>query len=90
MVENVTSQVQQGFGMWKKAWDDHVTRVNALFTEVNKLEQKNVEQFTNAVDEAAKMTRENLAYATQLASEWRKLSLEATKKAASFVTGSGS
>lgn len=89
MVEQITSQVQQGFGMWKKAWDDHVTRVNAIFGEVNKLEQKNAEQFTNAVDEVAKMTRENLAYATQLTSEWRKLSLETTKKAASFVSGQG-
>lgn len=85
MVENIASQVQQGFGMWKKAWEDHVSRVNAVVTEANKLEQKNVEQFTNAVDEVAKLTRENLAYATQLAAEWRKLSLEATKKAASFV-----
>ena len=85
MVENIASQVQQGFGMWKKAWEDHMSRVNAVMTEANKLEQKNVEQFTNAVDEVAKLTRENLAYATQLASEWRKLSLEATKKAASFV-----
>ena len=84
MVENVTSQVQQGFGVWKKAWEDHVSRVNAIVTEVNKVEQKNVEQFTNAVDEFAKLTRENLAYATQLAAEWRKLSLDATKKAATF------
>lgn len=84
MVENVTSQVQQGFGVWKKAWEDHVTRVNGIVAEVNKFEQKNAEQITNAVDEYAKLTRENLAYATQLAAEWRKLSLEATKKAASF------
>ena len=89
MVEQITSQVQHGFGMWKKAWDDHVARVNAIFGEVNKLEQKNAEQFTNAVDEVAKMTRENLAYATQLTSEWRKVSLETTKKAASFVSGQG-
>jgi len=82
MVENVTSQVQQGFGMWKKAWEDHVNRVSTIFTEVGKAEQKSVEQFTNAVDEVAKLTRENMAYATQLAGEWRKLSLEATKKAA--------
>ena len=86
MVDNVTSQVQQGFGMFKKAWEDHVTRVSGIVTEVNKLEQKNTEQFTNAVDEVAKLTRENLAYATQLAAEWRKLSLDATKKAASMFS----
>lgn len=89
MVDQVTSQMQQGFGVFKKAWEDHVSRVTGIVTEVNKLEQKNAEQFTNAVDEVAKLTRENLAYATQLAAEWRKLSLDATKKAASMFGNQG-
>ena len=34
------------------------------------------------VDEAAKITKESIAYSSALAAEWRRLSLEAVKRTA--------
>ena len=82
MTDKDSSQVQQAVGMWRKAFEDHTTRVAALYEEMNRVEQRAVEQANGAVDEVAKMTRETLAYGSQLAAEWRKLSLEATRRTA--------
>jgi hypothetical protein len=75
-----TSQVQQVVGLWQKSWSDHVARVASLYEEVGKVEAKQVEQVTTAVDEMAKLTRETMSYAAQLAAEWRRLSLDATRR----------
>jgi len=45
--------------------------------EWTKLEGKRVEQTGAAIDEITKLTKESLAYGTQLAAEWRKLTLDA-------------
>ncbi|MDB4995890.1 MAG: hypothetical protein JWM74_3322 [Myxococcaceae bacterium] len=75
-----TSQTQQFAGAFQKTWNDHVARVASIYEEVGKVEAKQVEQVTTAVDEMAKLTRETLSYTAQLAAEWRRLSLEATRK----------
>ena len=39
------------------------------------------------MDEAAKLMKESVSYATQLSAEWRKLGFEAISKSADMVTG---
>ena len=73
-------QSQQMMGFWRKAFEDHVTRVTAMSGEWDKLEGKSVEQASTLVDEAAKMTKETFAYCGQLATAWRKIMLEQTRK----------
>lgn len=73
-------QAQQMMGFWRKAFEDHVARVTAMTEEWAKLEGKSVEQASTLVDEAAKMTKETFAYGGQLATEWRKIMLEQTRK----------
>jgi hypothetical protein len=67
--------------LWKKAAEDHVARVKSITDEWVKLEGKGYEQAGAMVDEMAKLTKESLAYNAQLASEWRKLTLDAISNA---------
>jgi hypothetical protein len=64
---------------WKKAAEEHASRVTAIADEWAKLEGKGIEQAGEMVDEWSKLTKESLAYGAQLASEWRKLTLDAMK-----------
>lgn len=65
---------------WKKAVEDHAGRVQTAADEWAKLEGKGIEQAGAMVDEMSKLTKESLAYTAQLASEWRKLTLDVLKK----------
>ena len=42
-----------------------------------------------AIDEMAKLSRDSVDYFGQLSAEWRKLTLEATRKAAELLTFQG-
>ena len=89
MSETKPSQVQQAQGVWKKMIDDQVAKTTALHDELAKLEAQRSEQATQAIEEMARMTRESLSYMGQLSTEWRKLSLEATKRAAEMMSFGG-
>ena len=83
MSEATSSQAQQS-EFWKKLVDEQMVRSTALFDEVGKLESKGAEQVRTAVDEASKIAQETLAYSTKLTAEWRRLSLDAFRNAASL------
>ena len=87
MSENIFTQMQQNMGLWTKAWDEHLARMNAISEEVAKLENKGVTQAATAVDEMAKMTRESLAYGSLIAAEWRRVTLDAAKRTADMLSG---
>ena len=86
MSEKTTSHAQQFKDTWTKMVDDHVVRVTGAWDEAAKLEAKCVEQATSAIDELAKIQKETIAYFGNLTAEWRKLSLDATKRTADFFT----
>ena len=86
MSEKSTSQAQQFKDTWTTMVEDHVTRVTAAWDEAAKIETKGLEQATSAIAELAKIQTETLGYFTHLPGEWRKLSLEATKRTADFLT----
>ena len=76
-----TSQTQQT-EFFKKMVEEQVSRTASVFDEMAKLEAKGVEQARHAVAEASKLAEETLSYTTQLAADWRKMSLAAFRKAA--------
>ncbi len=82
MADTFTSQVHNVQAFFTKAVEESVNRTNAVFTEFGKVDAKTSEQAGLMVDEAAKMTKESIAYSSALASEWRRLSLEAVKRTA--------
>jgi hypothetical protein len=89
MSETKTSQVREAQNVWKKLCDEHVARMEQAFGEVGKYESQGLDYMRTAADEAAKLQKDTIAYYAQLSAEWRKLTLEATRKAAELMTFQG-
>ena len=89
MSEQATSQAQQAQDAWKKMFEDHFSRVQQFEAEISRFETQSTEKARDAIDEFAKMSKETLAYTGKLTTEWRKLSLEATRNAFGFWTFKG-
>jgi hypothetical protein len=87
MAEQTTSQAQQIKDGFKKAIDDNAARVESAFSELAKLEEKGLEQACAQLDEATRLTKVSLAYASELAAQWRKLVIDATRRSAEMVGG---
>ncbi len=90
MAEQGTSQTQQIKDGFKKAMEDHAARVESAFVEMAKLEEKGLEQACAQLDEATRLTKVSLAYASELAAQWRKLVVDAARRTTDMVSGAGS
>lgn len=77
---------EKAWDVWRKMTDDSIARMTAFYAEIDKVEAKNLERAEQAMHEAAKLTKETLAYGAQLGAEWRKLSLETLQKASENTT----
>jgi len=84
--ETINAQSQQMKDAWNKMVTEQSDRVAAMYDEVAKLETKGFEQTRTAIDETTKLVRSSIEYQMQLASEWRKLALDATRRAAEMLT----
>lgn len=78
---------QQFFDTWNRMAKDQLVRLEALSEQMTKLQGQHVERAHEAVDETAKLVKESLQYTSQLATEWRKLGLETTRKATEMMGG---
>ncbi len=87
MSEQTTSQTQQIKDTFRKAVSDHAERVEGIFAEMAKLEEKGLEQAAAQLDEATRLTKISLAYASELATQWRKLMVDAARRTAEMVSG---
>ena len=90
MAETVNSQTQQIKDGFKKAIEDHAARVESIFGEMAKLEEKSLETACASIDEANRLTKVGLAYASELAAQWRKLMVDAARRTAEVVGAPGS
>ena len=81
----VTSQVQQIAGEWNKMVTEQVTRVESGLTELAKLESKTLAQAVTGFEEANRIAKESMALAEKASAEWRKLFLDATRRAAAIL-----
>ena len=90
MAEQTTSQTQQIKDNFKKAIEDHASRVESAFSEMGKLEEKSLEQLCAQLDEATRLTKVSLAYASELGVQWRKLMVDAARRTADMMSGAGS
>ena len=71
------AQMNKAWETWSKLAEDSYGRWSGMAKEIEKLETKNVQRLTSAIDESAMLTKETLSYSTQLAADWRKITLEA-------------
>ncbi len=83
---NTESQVQQFASEWEKFVTSQVAHVESLLTEISKLEAKGFEKALTSFEEAGRYAKESVALAERVTGEWRKLALEATRRAAQLVT----
>jgi len=65
---------------------EHAARVASCCDEVARLEQAGGVRATETVEEYARVVKESLRYGMALCAEWRKLTVEATKRTAAAVT----
>lgn len=84
--EKINAQGQQMKDAWNKMVTEQTDRVSAIYDEVAKLEVKGFEQTRSAIEETTKLFRSGLEYQLQLAAEWRKLTLDMTRRAAEVLT----
>jgi hypothetical protein len=80
------SQVRDAQQVWKKLVDDHVARVELACAEMSKAQEQALAQGQKAIDDMARLGRDNVAYLGQLSASFFKLTLEATRKAAELST----
>jgi hypothetical protein len=76
------TQSQQFVDAWNQLSAEHVARMEAMTAQYEEMRRLSIARMTEAVDESARLFKESIAYATTLSDEWRKIALEATKKAA--------
>jgi hypothetical protein len=79
------SQWGKVFETWQKMAEESLVRANAFYSEIEKAEAKRVEHAESAIEEIAKLQKETVAYGAQMSAEFRKVSLEALQRAASFA-----
>ena len=84
--EKINEQGQQMKDAWNKMVTEQTDRIAAMYDEMAKLESKGFEQTRNAIEESTKLVRSSLEYQMQLAAEWRKLALDATRRAAEMMS----
>ncbi len=89
MSETKTSQVQETQAAWKKLVGDQVARFELGYAEVARMQEQIIAHNKHSIDEMAKLQRESVEYVAQLSAEWRKLTIEATRKAVELATFRG-
>jgi hypothetical protein len=90
MSESKTSQVREAAqGAWTKMLGDTLARMELAGAEIARVQEQALEQNRHAIDEMAKLSKDSFNYFGQLSTEWRKLTLEATRKAAELLTPQG-
>jgi hypothetical protein len=85
-MSEVQAQVQKVTSAVEKAIAEFGARVETAVGELNKLQTKGLEQAHTVIESATRATQEQIAFAEQLGSEWRKLVLAATRGAADLFT----
>ena len=83
--EKVSAQGQQMKDAWNKMVTEQTDRIASMYDEFSKLESKGFEQTRNAIEESNKLIKSSLEYQMQLATEWRKLAQETTRRAAEML-----
>lgn len=95
MSTKTTSQTQQNetpkasaaaASLFDKMAEENIARMEAFYSEMTRLQEKSVEQTTAAIDEAAKLMKEQVAYGAKLATEWQRIALESSRQAAEMMT----
>ena len=94
MANKQTSQTQQNESQtapnaWAQLSKDHLERINGLWGEIAEMEGKLYDSARQAFGEADSLTRDYAKYMTDLSSQWRRMFLESTRRAADLFSAQG-
>ena len=73
---------------WKRMVDESTGRIESFYAELSKAEDKGVSQMNAAIDESARLMKDSFAWYAELSAEWRKMTLDATRRSAELFTRS--
>jgi uncharacterized SAM-binding protein YcdF (DUF218 family) len=77
----IKAQVEQATNAFEKVIAEQTTRFEGAVAELTKLQTKGIAQAQTFFEDAARHTREQVAFVEQLGAEWRKLVLASVKSA---------
>jgi hypothetical protein len=84
MANNDSSQEQHpmfpGFDTWQSVMSAHTERFEKVVGEMERLERERQERALLAIDQLGALMKSTLEYQNELATAWRRIGLEATKK----------
>src|SRR5260370_34037604 len=82
MENQINSQVQQFYQFWKSAASEQAAFLESFYQALGKAQSRAVTQFNATFDEAVRLGKQALEQGQQVVSQWRKLAIEAARKAA--------
>lgn len=65
---------------------EQLERMEQMTAQFEEMQQKTLARAYEAIDESARLMKESIAYTVKLSEEWRKITVDATKKAAEAST----
>jgi hypothetical protein len=77
----IETQVEQATSAFEKAVAEQTSRLEGAAAELTKLQTKGIAQVQACFEDAARITREQIAFAEQVGAEYRKLVLSSIKAA---------
>ena len=84
--ETVNANIQQATETFKKLMTEQNARIEKMTEELAKIEAKGLDQMRTAIEEATRLMKSSLDYQAQLSAEWRKMAVEATRRATEMMT----
>ena len=82
--EKTAPRIDLPFDQWAQVARDNLTRlqsqINGYWDEVASYENAMYERARAATTDLAALAQESIAYVSSMAAEWRKMSVEATKR----------
>lgn len=79
-------QPQQFMDAFAKMSAEQLERMEQMTAQFEEMQQKTLARAYEAIDESARLMKESIAYTVKLSEEWRKITVDATKKAAEAST----
>ena len=73
-----------GMDAFKKATDEQLNRLGQMLDEAAKMQTRWFEASQQSVDESSELAKTSIKYFSDLSAEWRRLSMDGSKKAMEF------
>ena len=82
--KNETMGAVPGMDAFRKASDEQLNRLGQMLDEGAKMQAKWFEASSTSVNESGELAKTSINYFNDLSSEWRRISMDSTRKAVEF------